>query len=134
MRHYEIALAEQGVQVKVVTFDADFMALAYIKETKLAWPLLLDREKALYQAYGMLRGTWWAIYNPVSIFGYLKLILRGRRPGRPGRDWRQLGGDIIIDPNGVVRLHHISADPHDRPTVESLLELVKSARSNLESR
>ena len=100
------------------------MALAYIRETDLKWPLLLNPDKKLYAAYGFDRGSWWALYNPLSIFRYLKLIFQGVRPGIPGSDWHQLGGDVIIDPGGIVRLHHISTNPHDRPSIESLLKLV----------
>ena len=113
-----------GARVKVVTFDADFMALAYIKETQLPWPLLQDSDQQLYQAYGMVSGSWWSIYGLPSVIKYLGLIFRGRMPGKPGRDWRQLGGDILIDPHGIVRVHHISTGPHDRPTVESLLAAI----------
>lgn len=124
MRQQESRFIENNIDVKVVTFDADFMALAYAENTKLGWPLLLDPTQQLYHAYGMRHGNWWELYHPVSIWGYLKLILRGRLPGRPGRDWSQLGGDIVIDPNGIVRMHHVSVDPHDRPAIESLLETV----------
>ena len=109
-----------------MTFDADFLAQAYIKSSKLSWPLLSDPSQELYRAYGMQRGNWWALYNPVSIWDYLKLLLRGRPPGRPGRDWSQLGGDVMIDPHGIVRLQHVSVSPHDRPSVESLMETIAS--------
>ena len=127
MRLQEETFDELNVKIKVVTFDADFMALAYIKATNLPWPLLQDSEQELYNAYGMTRGTWWDIYNPVSIWNYLKLIFAGRRPGKPGKDWRQLGGDVLIDPQGMIRLHYVSADPHDRPEVGSIIELVRPA-------
>lgn len=112
----------------VVTFDADFMALAYIKEINLPWPLLLDSDQALYQAYGMTRGSWWNVYGLPSIWKYLKLIAQGRLPGRPGKDWRQLGGDVLIDPQGVVQIHHVSTGPHDRPSVDSLLSPIEAAQ------
>lgn len=124
MRQHEKELARHGVDVKIVTFDVEFMALAYIKETALKWPLLLDSQQELYQAYGLQRGGWWSLYNPEAIWKYLKLILRGRFPGRPGRDWQQLGGDVIIDPDGIVRLCHVSTGPHDRPEVETMMALV----------
>ena len=107
-----------------MTFDADFMALSYIKETNLSWPLLLDPEQATYDSYGMARGSWWDLYRPVSFWKYLKLIFAGQRPGKPGSDWNQLGGDVLIDPNGMVRMHYVSADPHDRPSVDSILEMI----------
>ena len=89
-----------GLKIKIVTFDADFLAMAYAKKSKLTWPLLLDEEQQLYEAYGMKKASWWAIYKPVSIWKYLKLMLVGQMPWKMGKDWRQLGGDVLIDPNG----------------------------------
>ena len=111
--------------VKVITFDADFMSVAYVKKTGLPWPLLQDSEQELYNAYGMIRGSWWSIYGLPSIVRYLSLIVKGTMPGRPGKDWRQLGGDVLIDPEGVVRLHYISEGPHDRPSVQTLLSVIE---------
>lgn len=106
------------------------MAKAYAETTQLSWPMLLDADRTLYEAYGMARGTWWAIYNPLSIMKYLGLIFRGRRPGRPGKDWRQLGGNVLIDPQGIVRLHHISKTPHDRPTPDDIYRKVIEQLAN----
>ena len=125
LRHNQAKLEAENVSVKVVTFDSDLMAIAYIKNTELTWPLILDPDLKLYSAYGMERGSWWDMYKPVSIWNYLKLIFAGKGPGKPGRDWRQLGGDILIDPNGIVRLHYISANPHNRPSVEAILDLAR---------
>ncbi|HIE68752.1 MAG TPA: hypothetical protein EYP98_00560, partial [Planctomycetes bacterium] len=104
------------------TFDTDFMAKSYVQQTNLPWPLLIDSNRSVYESYGMGRGSWWSIYNPVSIWGYLKLIIF-RRTGihKPGSDYRQMGGDVLIDPQGLVRVCHASESPHDRPSVENLL-------------
>jgi alkyl hydroperoxide reductase subunit AhpC len=128
LRQQEERIRKLDLRISVITFDTDFMALAYIKKVNLPWPLLSDPDQKLYAAYGMVRGNWWSIYGLPSIIKYLSLIARGRFPGKPGKDWRQLGGDILIDPEGIVRVHHISTGPHDRPTVESLLALIESRR------
>ncbi len=104
------------------------MAQAYLDQSRLNWPLLLDEKLTLYSAYGMTRGSWLDIYGPASIWRYITLIAGGRLPGKPGRDWRQLGGNVLIDPNGVVRLHHVSATPHDRPDVQSILNIVRAGQ------
>ena len=117
---------ELGLRVAVITFDAEARAREYVKRSGLRWPLLVDSNQSLYKSYGMTRGSLWAIYGPPTLWGYLKLISGGRMPGRPGRDWRQLGGDVLIDPLGIVQVHHVSIGPHDRPTVESLLEVINA--------
>ena len=98
----------------------------YVKQRKLEWPLLLDRDRSLYKAYGMHRGGWTKVLGPAAMLTYFKLILKGRMPRMSHDDVWQLGGDVIIDPEGVVRLHHVSKTPADRPSVESLLEVVQS--------
>lgn len=100
------------------------MATAYVTRNKLNWPLLIDKNQDLYRAYGFQRAGWWTLMNPKSIFGYLKLMMRGTLPGTPGRDVNQLGGDVIIDPSGNIRLHHISSNPHDRPDIAAIVDLV----------
>ena len=125
MRQRESELDQLEVRVKVVTFDADYMARVYVEETNLMWPLLLDPEQKLYATYGMTKGSWWSIYRPSSIWNYLKLMFGGRKPGTPGKDWRQLGGDVLIDPQQIIRLHHISDGPHDRPEVQSILDIIE---------
>ena len=127
LRQREAELDELDVRVKVITFDADFLAMAYVKKTNLTWPLLQDPEQELYKAYGMTHANWWSIYGLPSIWRYLKLMFRGHMPGKPGKDWSQLGGDVLIDPSGIVRLHHVSTSPHDRPSIGTLLATVENA-------
>lgn len=116
--------------MKVVTFDSEAAARNYVRATGLTWPLLLDTAKAQFAAYGMTRGSWWSIYSPASIWKYLRLMAKGQKPGRPGEDWRQLGGDILIDPDRIIRMHHLSESPHDRPSVQSILDTVRRATSD----
>jgi hypothetical protein len=133
LRQHENQLATLDICVSVVTFDSSPLARAYVESTKLTWPLLLDTDRTLYRAYGMTRGGWWSIYGPASIWRYLKLMSGGRQPGKPGSDWRQLGGDVLIDPAGIVRAHHISTSPHDRPSIDAMLQIIgqaDQARSN----
>lgn len=113
------------MRVCVVTFEAGPTAMAYVRESELRWPLLVDDERTLYAAYGMERGSWWNIFGPASCWAYLKLLLRGRRLRSPGSDVHQLGGDVLIDPQGIVQLHHIGSGPADRPTVSALLERIQ---------
>ncbi len=124
LRQKEKEFAARHVAVAIVTFDADFMAKAYAKQTNLPWPLLIDSNHSTYNSYGMGHGSAWAIYGPASIWNYLKLIFKGRRIHKPGSDYRQLGGDVLIDPEGIVRLHHTSESPHDRPDVDEILAVI----------
>lgn len=112
--------------VVVVTFESGAIAQNYSRKTRLPWPVLIDKSRKLYAAYGMERGRWWDIWGPASWWGYLRLIFRGRRLHRPTGDIHQLGGDVLIDPTGIVRLRHVGRGPIDRPSVDSLLVVVQS--------
>ena len=125
MRRHESEFDKLGVRVLVVTFEARERAQAYLRETGLQWPLLIDGQRALYSAYGMGRGRWWAIWGPATLWAYLKLIGRGQRPQRPTGDIHQLGGDILVDPMGMVALHHVGKGPADRPAVAALFERIR---------
>lgn len=117
-----------GLQVAVVTFESEAIAKLYVEETGLAWPLLLDPERELYRAYGMTEGGWWKIFGPASWWTYIKLLFRGRSLRRPTDNVRQLGGDVLIDPQGNVQIHHVGATPADRPEVETLLSHIEKVK------
>ena len=126
LRQQEDQLSQLNVDVCIVTFETDVLAMSYVRETDLAWPLLVDADRKLYAAYGMNRGSWWKIFGPASILAYLKLLFRGRRLQRSASDVFQLGGDVLIDPDGVVRFHRVGAGPADRPEIAALLDAVRN--------
>jgi hypothetical protein len=128
LREHHDQFETLGVKIKIVTFDRQELAQAYVKDPLFPWPLLLDSDCQLYTAYGFPRGSFWALLNPVAILGYTKLILTGTPTGRPGKDLRQLGGDVLIDPTGTVRFHYRSKNPLDRPPVQSLLNTVRTGK------
>jgi hypothetical protein len=130
LREHQAELARRDVAVLVVTFEASWVAEAYVRETGLPWPLVIDEDRTLYRAYGMQRGRWWDLAGPAAIWAYLKLMTRGRWPRRPTGDVAQLGGDVLVDPAGTVRLRHVGSGPADRPPVKRLLALVHGAAAD----
>jgi hypothetical protein len=124
LRHHEKALEALGVAVLVVTFEAGLLARAYVEETRLPWPLVVDGSRTLYAAYGMLRGHAWDIWGPATWLAYARTLARGGTLRRATGDVSQLGGDVLIDPGGIVRVHHVGKGPADRPRVESLLAVI----------
>ncbi len=115
------------MKIVVVTFESGFLARSYVEETSLTWPLLVDDSRETYRSYGMLSASFWDIWGPKTWWVYLKEILKGERLRKSEGDIAQRGGDVLIDPSGIVALHHIGAGPADRPTVESLLRRIPSA-------
>ena len=119
-------LDELGIVVRIISFDVDVMARLYVESMNVDWPLLIDESKQLYRDYGMDEASWWTLINPWSIAKYVWTILQGNSVGKPGANVKQLGGDVLVDPQGIVRLHHISNTPHDRPDLQEILALVRA--------
>jgi len=115
------------VKIAVVTFENDFFARAYVAETSLAWPLMVDDTREVYKKYGMLSASFWDVWGPKTWWAYLKLAIKGERLRKPEGDVYQRGGDVLINPNGTVSLHHVGVGPADRPAIETILNNVHSA-------
>jgi hypothetical protein len=125
LRQIEKILQEYNVKVVVVTFEAELLARNYTEETILPWPLIVDENRELYRSYGMLSAGFWDIWGPSTWWAYLKEIVHGRFPKKSTGDISQRGGDVLIDPQGIVRLHHVGQGPSDRPSLDTILEIVR---------
>lgn len=125
LRHFEDAFRRLGVQVLIISFGAEHWARAWVQETGSPYPLLLDPERATYQAYG-LGSSFIRVWSPKVMWRYLTLLLQGRKMQPVQGDPHQLGGDVIVDAEGVIRLIHRSKDPVDRPPMEKLLAVLRN--------
>ncbi len=114
-----------GTQVLVISFvENEYWAHAWLEETQSPFPLLLDPDKAAYEAYELessLFGSW----GPRVLWFYLKRALAGRRLRGIQGDPNQLGADFIVDAEGIVRFAYYSEDATDRPAVDELLSVLR---------
>jgi hypothetical protein len=127
LRDREEEFSRRDAKVAVVTFEHDFLARRYVAETSLAWPLLLDDTRETYRDYGMLSASFWDIWGPKTWWSYLKEVVRGEKLRKSEGDVYQRGGDVLIDPDGIVSLHHVGVGPADRPAVETILSRIHPA-------
>lgn len=121
MREQEENFNKRNVKIAVVTFENDFFARQYVAETGLSWPLLIDANRDVYRGYGMLAASFLEVWGPATWWAYLKALLRGEKLQHSTGDVYQRGGDVLIDPAGIVRLHHVGSGPADRPAVATIL-------------
>lgn len=124
MRDHENEFTKRNVKIAVVTFENDFFARGYVVETSLTWPLLVDDTRETYRNYGMLSASFWDIWGPKTWWIYLKMVMEGGRLRKSEGDIYQRGGDVLIDPNGIVSLHHAGVGPADRPAIETILNKI----------
>ena len=121
MRRRYPEIQASGGEVVAVSFESQARLAQLARQMQLPFTLLSDPQRETYLAYGLYRGSWRRMFGAKTIWSYIHLVLRGRRYHFLRSDLRQLGGDFVIDSEGIVRFEHRGAQPNDRPSVEQLL-------------
>jgi peroxiredoxin len=124
LRDHAEEFARRNVKIVVISFESSSLARSYVEETFLPWPLLIDDKRETYRNYGFLSASFWDIWGAKTWWVYLTEILKGEKIRKPEGDIFQRGGDVLIDPNGIVRLHHTGKGPADRPNVDKILKMI----------
>ena len=122
-------LAEfSGAAVVLITFTRRRNLHGFRRRLGLAYPVLADENRAVYGSYGLGRGRWWRVWGWGTVRAYSRLLSLGRRLERPTDDTLQLGGDFVVDGEGRLVYTYESRAPDDRPSVDDLLDAVRSCR------
>lgn len=123
--HHEFEQA--GISISLVTFEHGYWLDRWKELTQIHFPILLDPQKMLYQAFGLqrsIRRTW----SLPTLWFYARKLMRGEKLIATGGDLHQLGGDFILDQHGRVLFAYYSNDPTDRPQINSLLQSIQLKR------
>jgi hypothetical protein len=117
LHHRERIDAAEGI-VLTVGFDRPERM---VRGLDFPWPVLIDRERVAYGSFGLGRAPLTELLTLGWVPSYVRKLLRGDSLKRPGLDVLQLGGDFVIDRDGVVVLAHPSAHFEDREPVGALV-------------
>ena len=125
---YKRQLHEADALVVFVTFDdPEPVRRGLLASLEVPYPVLVDRERVAYRAWGLRRSSVAGIWlDPRVWWRYGALVARGERLRGLGSDTLQLGGDFVLDGDGIV----VYARPQrrdDRPSVGELLGALRSA-------
>jgi hypothetical protein len=112
--------------VVVVTFARPRVLAGYRSRFVDPLTVLTDETRATYRAFGFGRGPWWRVWGWRAMRRYIELWRSGRRDLGIDGDTLQLGGDVIIDRAGRVVSIRRGAGPDDRPSVDWLVERLRS--------
>ena len=115
-----------GAAVVLITFTHPRNLPGFRRRLALAYPVLADETRAVYRAYGLQRGSWWRVWGLKSVRAYGRLFRQGQHLERPTGDTLQLGGDFVVDQDGRLAYAYRSRGPDDRPSVDDLLDAVRS--------
>jgi peroxiredoxin len=119
-----------GAGVLLVAYDdRSHLEAKMLHGLALPFPLLLDPERIAYTAWGLGRtNLFGAMLSPSLNWRYFRLLLAGERFLGFAPDMLQLGGDFVIDPEGMVAFAHRMRNNGDRPTAETLLAALVRAK------
>jgi len=128
---YQDEFKRLNTEVLIIAFGTLPLAQAWLEETCSPFRLLLDPERRVYQTYGLGRSLLRS-WNLKTVRRYVQLMRAGRQWRGIQGDSTQLGGDFIVDANGIVRLAYYSRDATDRPTVERLFAVLMQLRVSVD--
>ena len=111
-----------GGEVIVISFAAPEALQRLIQAHKLPFTMLTDPERKVYRQYGMLYRDTGPVQTWKTLSTYVKLRLAGYPKPLRGGDPRQMGGNVVIDPSGIIRFLHRSQFPEDRPTAADVVQ------------
>jgi peroxiredoxin len=119
-------LDQLNVGVLIISFSAPHFARVWLEETKAPFQLLLDENRVVYEKYG-LEQSFFRSWSPRTLWFYLRHWHRKPKSKLPG-DTNQLGGDFIVDSQGILRLVYPSHEPVDRPSMDQLFAILEECR------
>ena len=91
------------------------------------WPVLSDKHRNLYTQYNMKTTSFWDLWGPKTWWAYMNATFRGKKLKSPTGNIHQQGGNVLLDKQGLVKLHHVGRGPADRPKVDSIIDLIRDS-------
>ena len=125
-------------EVVLITFTTKDELDMYQQRRHLPFPILVDADRSVYRSYGLGRASFLDVWGWNAIRRYWQIL----RPSGPGtradmhaatEDTRQLGGDMVIAPDGRLAWGHWSANSADRPSVDDIAHAVADATERTRS-
>jgi hypothetical protein len=117
-----------GVRLTVIGMGTPEQAAHFREERGVDFDLLVDPERKAYKAAGTKKATLDELLGPKVVARGIRSALRsrvvqGRTVGHPA----QLGGVMLVMPDGSVPYTHLADDASDNAPVREILEAVRTA-------
>ncbi len=121
------ALRELRARIVLIAFGTLPDTERWLADVCPSLCLLRDPERTVYQAFD-LEHSFLRALSPRTLLAYARWFAAGRKMHGLQGDAAQLGGNFIVDPEGVLRLAHRSRDTLDRPSVAEILTCLRRIR------
>jgi hypothetical protein len=117
-----------GAQLVLIGQATPRHAAQFRRRQGIQLPVLADEERVSYKAVGAKMAGVTDLFGPKVIAkgmvtGARHRIIQGRTIGNSA----QLGGAVVVDPDGRVTWSHISRDAGDNASPEEILTAVRAA-------
>ncbi len=121
MREHEKEFRARGAQLAAIGLGDARYAAMFREETGIKFPLLIDQERAAYQAAGLKSANLFHLLRSDNAQARKRAQAGGFRQHQLGRNPFQLGGSFVFGPGNVDRYAHISKTFGDNAPVDALL-------------
>jgi len=117
-----------GVRLAVIGQGTPDHARDFQRSQHVDLPLYVDRTRDSYRLAGAKVGTLGELLGPAVVARGLRVSLRDRvRQGRTVGHPAQLGGVLIVKPDGSIPYVHLSDDASDVPPNNEVLAAARAA-------
>jgi peroxiredoxin len=117
-----------GVRLAVIGQGTPAHARHFRDTQEVDLPMYVDERRESYRAAGAKIGTFSELLGPKSVLSGLRRSLaegvhQGRTIGHPA----QLGGVLIVKPDGTIPYAHLADDASDNPPNDKVLAAARAA-------
>ena len=111
-----------GASVTLIGQATPRHAAHFRRRQGLELRVLADEERASYKAAGAKMGSIGELLGPkVMAKGLLRTVQTGRLQTRTVGHPAQLGGAMVVNPDGAIAWSHMSEDASDNASVDEIL-------------
>ena len=114
-------IRERGANLAIVGNGAPPSARAFRKHLGLEVPLYTDPSLETYRALALRRGLVRTLLNARTWGHAVRALAGGFFQGRTRGDPLQLGGVVVLHPDGTVAYRYASAEAGDHPPMAEIL-------------
>lgn len=127
-----------GVRLVIIGHGTPAMAASFRRSQGVDIPVLVDPDRRVYEAVGAKLATLPELIGPRQILAGLRAAIGSRlrqgdivvHQGRIIGNAAQLGGVLVVTPDGAVRYSHLAEDASDYPPAREVLAAARAVQAS----